>query len=59
VTPKRFQKNPKRFTKELSIKGKSEFFKSKTNPLKRLSMFTLFQTSKPFDPIDKVAPKDL
>jgi hypothetical protein len=29
VTPKRFQKNPKKFIKELSIKGKSEFSKSK------------------------------
>jgi hypothetical protein len=32
VTPKRIQKNPKRFTKGLSTKEKSKFSKSKTNP---------------------------
>jgi hypothetical protein len=59
VTPKRFQKNPKRFTKGKSINGKSDFFLSpKPTLFQRSNMFTLFQTSKPFDPIDKVAPKD-
>jgi hypothetical protein len=31
----------------------------KPPPFKRSNMFTLIQTSKPFDPIDKVAPKYL
>jgi hypothetical protein len=59
VTPKRFQKTPKRFTKWKSIKGKIRIFlSSKPTLFQRSNMFTLIQTSKPFDPIDKVAPKD-
>jgi hypothetical protein len=58
VTQKRIQKNPKRFTKGLSTKEKSKFFLSPKPTLgQRSNMFTLIQTSKPFDPIDKVAPK--
>jgi hypothetical protein len=35
------------------------FLSPKSTLFQRSNMFTLFQTSKPLDPIDKVAPKDL
>jgi hypothetical protein len=59
VTPKRFQKNPKKVTKEKNIKEKIRFFlSSKPTLFQRSNMFTLFPTSKPYGPIDKMAPKD-
>jgi hypothetical protein len=60
VTPKRIQESPKRFTKGVSTKEKSGFFLSPKPTLgQRSHMFTLIQTSKQFDPIDKVAPNYL
>jgi hypothetical protein len=59
VTPKRIQKNPKKVTKEKAIKEKSGFFSnSKPTLFQRSNMFTLFPKSKPYGPIDKMAPKD-
>jgi hypothetical protein len=60
VTPKRIQKNPKRFTKGLSTKEELKFSLSPKPTIgQRSNMFTLIQTSKPFDLIYKVAPKYL
>jgi hypothetical protein len=58
VTPKRFQKNPKRFTKVEHKRKIRILLSPKPTLFQRSKMFTLIQTSKPLDPIDKVAPKD-
>jgi hypothetical protein len=60
VTPKRFQKKPQKVHSREKSKRKIRIFLSpKPTLFQRSNMFTLFQTSKPLDPIDKVAPKDL
>jgi hypothetical protein len=46
VTPKRFQKNPKKVTKEKNIKEKSDFLNFKTSPLSKIKHVHLFPNLK-------------
>jgi hypothetical protein len=59
VTPKRFQKKTQKGHQREEHKRKIRFFSiSKPALFQRSNMFTFFQTSKPYGPIDKMAPKD-
>jgi hypothetical protein len=58
VTPKRFQKNPKKVTKEKDIEEKSDFLTFKTSPLSKIKHVHIFPNLKTVGPINKMAPKD-
>jgi hypothetical protein len=59
VTPKRFQKNPQKGHQREEHKRKIILYSlSKPTLFQRSNMFTFFPTSKPYGPIDKMAPKD-
>jgi hypothetical protein len=60
VTQKKISEKPKKVHQRVEHKRKIRFFLSpKPTLFQRSNMFTVFQTSKPFDQIDKVAPKYL
>jgi hypothetical protein len=50
VTPKRFEKNPKKVTKEKGIKEKSDFPTFKTNPLSKIKHVHIFPNLKTIGP---------